>query len=37
MPLSTRALFADYTAPCREALGRMLLHPVGKLRRIHQA
>src|SRR6516162_1935714 len=34
---SPATLFADHTAPCREALGRMLLHPVGKLRRAHQA
>jgi hypothetical protein len=40
-PLSTlsspAALFADHTATCRDVLGRMLLHPVGKLRRTHQA
>src|ERR1700742_615992 len=30
-------LRADDAAPCREALGRMLLHPVGELRRAHQA
>src|SRR5215469_13867703 len=34
---SPAALFADHAAPCCEALGRMLLHPVGKLRRAHQA
>src|SRR5262249_41024212 len=34
---SPAALFTDHTTPCREALGRMLLHPVGKLRRAHQA
>ena len=34
---SSAALFADHTAPRREALSRMLFHPVGKLRRAHQA
>ena len=29
--------FADHAAPCRKALGRMLIHPVGELRRAHQA
>jgi len=33
---SIAALFADYTTPCREALGRMLFHPIGKLRGAHQ-
>src|SRR5262249_44382933 len=34
---SPAALFADHTTPCRQALDRMLLHPVGELRRPHQA
>jgi hypothetical protein len=34
-PPATR--FADHAATCREALGRMLLHPFGELRRAHQA
>src|ERR1700754_3543343 len=29
--------FADHTAPRRKALGRMVLHPIGELRRPHQA
>src|ERR1700737_3364791 len=29
--------FANHAAPCRKALGRMLLHPLGELRRAHQA
>jgi len=36
--LSTPAiLFADHAAPCRQALGGMLLHPIRELRRAHQA
>jgi hypothetical protein len=36
--LSSSALsFADLAAPSRKALGRMLLHPVGKLRCSHHA
>jgi hypothetical protein len=36
--LSSRAiLFADDAAPCQQALGRMLIHTLGKLRRAHQA
>src|SRR5215469_14648637 len=36
--LSSPALpFADLAAPSRKALGRMLPHPVGKLRRSHHA
>ena len=36
--LSSPALpFADLAAPSRKALGRMLLHPVGKLRCSHHA
>ena len=31
------SLFANHAAPCRQALGRMLLHPFGELRRAHQA
>jgi hypothetical protein len=27
----------NHAAPCRQALGRMLLHPLGELRRAHQA
>jgi hypothetical protein len=34
---SPAILFADHAAPCRQALGRMLLHPLGELRRAHQA
>jgi transposase-like protein len=30
-------LFANHAAPCRQALGGMLLHPLGELRRAHQA
>ena len=30
-------LFANHAAPCRQAVGRMLLHPLGELRRAHQA
>jgi hypothetical protein len=29
--------FANHAAPCCQALGRMLLHPLGELRRAHQA
>src|SRR5580704_9918286 len=29
--------FADHAAPCRKALRRILLHPLGELRRAHQA
>jgi hypothetical protein len=29
-------LVADHAAPCREAFGRTLLHPLGELRRTHQ-
>src|ERR1700688_3015666 len=42
-PLSTLSypapaiLLADHAAPSRKALGRMLLHPLGELRRSHQA
>jgi hypothetical protein len=34
---SPAILFADHAAPCRQALGRMVLHPLGELRRAHQA
>src|SRR6266496_5949335 len=34
---SPAILFANHTAPCRQALGRMLLHPLGELGRAHQA
>jgi hypothetical protein len=34
---SPAILFADHAAPRRKTLGRMLLHPVGELRRAHQA
>ena len=34
---SPAILFADHAAPCRQALGGMLLHPLGELRRAHQA
>ena len=34
---SPAILFANHAAPCREALGGMLLHPLGELRRAHQA
>jgi len=34
---SPAILFAYHAAPCRKALGRMLLHPLGELRRAHQA
>ena len=41
MPLSTLSspaiLSANHAAPCRQALSRMLLHPLGELRRAHQA
>jgi hypothetical protein len=30
-------LAADNASPCRKTLGRMLLHPLGELRRAHQA
>jgi hypothetical protein len=29
--------FTDHAAPCRKALGRVALHPIGELRRAHQA
>ena len=36
--LSSPAIpFANHAAPCCQALGRMLLHPLGELRRAHQA
>jgi hypothetical protein len=36
--LSSPAIqFANHTAPCRQTLGGMLLHPLGELRRAHQA
>jgi hypothetical protein len=36
--LSTVAIvFAKQAAPCRQALRRMLLHPLGELQRAHQA
>ena len=34
---SPAILFADQAAPCRQALGGMLLHPLRELRRAHQA
>src|SRR5262249_2575823 len=34
---SSAILLADHAAPCRQALGRMLPHPLGELRRAHQA
>jgi hypothetical protein len=34
---SPAILFADHAAPCRQALGGMLLHPLGELRRAYQA
>ena len=34
---SPAIMFAHYAAPCRKALGRMLIHPLGELRRAHQA
>jgi hypothetical protein len=34
---SPAILFADHAAPCRQTLGGMLLHPLSKLRRAHQA
>jgi hypothetical protein len=34
---SPAILFADDAAPCRQALGRMLIHPLSELRRAHQA
>jgi len=33
---SPAILFANHAAPCRQALGGMLLHPLGELRRAHQ-
>jgi hypothetical protein len=33
---SLAILFANHAAPCRKALGRMLLRPLGELRRAHQ-
>lgn len=33
---SPAIMFAYYAAPCRKALGRMLNHPLGELRRTHQ-
>jgi hypothetical protein len=36
--LNTPAIMAaDHAAPCRQALGGMLLHPLRELRRAHQA
>jgi hypothetical protein len=34
---SLTVLSADHATPCRQAIGRMLLHPVSELRRAHQA
>jgi len=34
---SPTILFADHAAPCRQALGGMLLHPLRELRCAHQA
>ena len=34
---SPAIMFAHYAAPCRKTLGRMLIHPLGELRRAHQA
>ena len=34
---SPAILFSNHAAPCRQALGGMLLHPLGELRRAHQA
>ena len=34
---SPAILFTNHAAPCRQALVRMLLHPLGELRRAHQA
>ena len=34
---SPAILFANHAAPCRQALGGMLLHPFGELRRAYQA
>ena len=34
---SPAILSTNHAAPCGEALGRMLLHPLGELRRAHQA
>jgi len=34
---SPAILFADHATPRRQALGWMLLHPLGELRRAHQA
>src|ERR1700716_2643989 len=34
---SPATLFANHAGPCRQALGRMLLHPLGELRRAHPA
>src|SRR5258705_9557661 len=33
---SPAILFANHATPCRQALGGMLLHPLGELRRAHQ-
>ena len=35
--LAPAILFAEYAAPCRQTLSRMLPHPLGKLRCSHQA
>jgi hypothetical protein len=32
---SPAILFANHAAPCRQALGGMLLHPLGEMRRTH--
>jgi hypothetical protein len=34
---SPAVLFSDHAAPCRQPFSRMLLHPLRKLRRAHQA
>src|SRR5229473_1393492 len=34
---SPAILFTNYAAPCRQALGPMLVHPLCELRRAHQA
>src|SRR5437588_11809068 len=34
---SPAALLADHATPSRQPLGRMLVHPFGKLRRAHHA
>jgi hypothetical protein len=34
--LAPTILFADHASPRREALGGVLLHPLGELRRAHQ-